>query len=158
MSARAFAVAAAVLALAAVPAAARQASAGSLVVKDTHMRASLGNNPNTGAYLTVTNSGTGKDRLIGASCTCAARVELHEMSDVGGVMKMKKVDGFEVPAGGQLVLAPRGKHLMVFGLKQPVKNGDMVQMTLRFEKAGAVTTSFHVMTDLAATGGGGHHH
>ncbi|MBC6983577.1 copper chaperone PCu(A)C [Caulobacter sp. 17J80-11] len=158
MSARVFAVAAAVLALAAVPAAARQASAGSLVVKDTHMRASLGNNPNTGAYLTVTNRGAAKDRLVGASCACAARVELHEMSDVGGVMKMKKVDGFEVPAGGQLVLAPRGKHLMVFGLKQPVKTGDMVQMTLRFEKAGAVTTAFHVMNDPGATGGGGHHH
>ena len=125
-------------------AATADARLGALTLTDTQVRASLGTNPNTGGYVTVTNSGTAKDRL-------------HEMSDVGGVMKMNKVDGFLVPAGGQLKLAPRGKHLMFLGLKAPVKAGQDVPVTLTFEKAGKVTTAFRVSANPGADPHAGHH-
>lgn len=139
-------------------AAVADARLGALTISNPQVRASLGANPNTGGYVTVTNSGAVKDRLIGASCACAARVELHEMADVGGMMKMNKVDGFVIPAGGAITLAPRGRHLMFLGLKAPAKAGQELPVTLVFEKAGKVTTNFRVTaTPGAADAHGGHH-
>lgn len=128
------------------------AAAPALTLSGAEVRASLGDNPNTGGYLTVTNASDSADRLVAAACACADRVELHTMSTEGGVMRMSQVDGFDVPADGVLTLAPGGNHLMFLGLREPLTAGEQVNVTLTFERSGEVEADFAVVT----TPGGGH--
>src|SRR4051812_19648622 len=97
-----------------------------------------------GGYLTVRNAGAAADRLVGASSPASARVEIHEMTMEKDVMRMRQVNGVEVPAKGAVELKPGGFHLMLIELKAPLKQGDKVPVTLRFEKAGEVKTELGV--------------
>ena len=97
-----------------------------------------------GGYATVRNAGAEPDKLIGASSPAADHVELHVMSMDNGVMRMRQVPSFEVPAHGELTLKPGGNHLMFLGLKQPFKAGEKVPVKLRFEKAGEVEVQLEV--------------
>ena len=96
------------------------------------------------AYLEIRNSGRQPDRVIGAATPAAERVELHVMTTVGGVMKMREMPDFEVPARQRLVLQPGGSHLMIVGLKQPLAKGDRIPLTLRFERAGELAIELEV--------------
>lgn len=136
-------------ALAATAAAAPTAQVGDLTLRSMEVRASLGRNPNSGGYLVIDNAGAA-DALVGASCACARAVELHVMSHEGGVMRMGEVEALAIPAGGRLALKPGGAHLMILGLKQPLKAGSDVRMTLRFRRAGEVTARFRVTATPAA--------
>jgi copper(I)-binding protein len=109
------------------------------------MRAALGANPNTSAYVTVSNEGTVPDRLLSASCTCADRVTLHTMTMSGGMMRMHEItDGFVIAPGQVLSFAPGGDHIMLEGLKDPPRDGDHREVILTFEKAGPITVSMPV--------------
>ena len=96
-----------------------------------------------GGYLRIRNQGVA-DRLVGASSPAAARVELHVHVNNKGVMEMREVKGYDVPAKGSFELKPGGAHLMFIDLKQPLKEGDRVPVKLRFEKAGEVDAEFQV--------------
>ena len=130
--------------LLAAPASAHEVKKGDITVEHPLVRASLGKAPNTAAYAVLKNAGPSPDRLLGAFCACAKRVELHGHVMRGQVAEMRPVAAVPVPAGGQAALAPRGHHLMIFGLKRPLEAGTMVNLTLRFERAGAVTVPFFV--------------
>lgn len=122
-------------------------TSGTLRLTDYALRAALGNNPNTAAYVTVTNGGDQPDRLIAASCDCAAKTELHTMSNEGGVMTMAEArDGFAIAPGDTLTLKPGGNHIMLLGLKTRPREGDKVAIVLTFEKAGTVTLNAPVST------------
>jgi copper(I)-binding protein len=56
----------------------------------------------------------------------------------GNVMKMRSLDGIDLKPGQSLVLKPMADHIMLFGLKEPLKEGDLVKLTLTFEKAGPI--------------------
>ena len=91
-------------------------------------------------FLEAVNAGKSSDRLVGASCTCAARVEIHQMSMAGGVMRMRPVPGgLVIEPSGVLRLEPRGTHLMLLGLKAPLRPGERVPLTLEFARAGRMT-------------------
>ena len=87
-------------------------------------------------YLTLVNKGDAPDALVAASSDEANTVELHETQMKGNVMRMVPVPRIEVPARGRTELKPRGLHLMLIGLKRDLKPGDVIKMTLRFEKSG----------------------
>jgi hypothetical protein len=75
--------------------------------------------------------------LVSASSPVAGVVEIHEMKMDGGVMKMSAVKSLAVPAGKGVELKPGGYHVMLMDLKQPLKEGETVPVTLNFEdKAG----------------------
>jgi periplasmic copper chaperone A len=95
-------------------------------------------------YMVLQNKGAAADRLVAASSPAAARVELHVHLHEGGVMKMREVPGYDVPAGGVFELKPGGAHLMFMDIKRPFKEGEKVPVKLRFEKAGEVSAEFHV--------------
>ena len=121
--------------LAAAPAIARAADSGLTVQQPWARPAAQGQ---MGAiYLTVTDTGA-PDRLIGVKTPVADEAELHETIKDGNVMKMRPVAAVPVAPGQPLVLAPGGYHVMLMGLKRPLKEGDKVPVTLVFEKAGAV--------------------
>jgi copper(I)-binding protein len=129
---------------------AHEVKAGDLTLQHPHLRASMGQSPTTAGYLTIVNSGTVADRLVSVSCACASGVMVHSTQITGGMASMKALSGVDVPAGGTVVLAPGGMHLMVMGLKAPIKAGAMVDMTLTFAKAGKVKTPFMVMDNAPA--------
>jgi copper(I)-binding protein len=85
-------------------------------------------------FLTIENTTTGDDALIGASSPAADSVELHRsaMSD-DGVMSMTPVRAVPIPAGGTAVLKPGSYHLMLFGLAEPLLAGGSINVTLLFE-------------------------
>jgi copper(I)-binding protein len=132
-------------ALFAVPARAGEVNAGDLVITQAWSRATPGGAKIAGAYLTIENRGSTSDRLVGGSGNVAARVEVHEMAMKNGVMTMRALDkGLAIEPGKTVKLAPGGYHLMLFDLKNPLKQGDKVPLTLEFEKAGNVTLSLDV--------------
>lgn len=92
-----------------------------------------------GGYLTLTNHGQSADRLVGGSSPASGRVEVHKMEVVDGVMKMRELaDGLPIPPGETVKLEPGGFHLMLIDLKAPIREGEKVPVTLRFEHAGTV--------------------
>lgn len=90
------------------------------------------------AYMTIMNHGAITDRLTGAVSDVAGAVEIHQTTMQDDVMSMSPVEAIEVPANGQVELKPGGYHIMLIGLKQEIKVGDKVKLTLSFEKAGNV--------------------
>jgi len=98
-----------------------------------------------GAFMTIANTGTAADRLTGGSTPVAGRVEIHTMSMDGGVMRMRQLeDGLEVPSGDEVTLKPGSFHVMLMDLKQPLKAGETVPLTLTFAGAGTVETQLVV--------------
>ncbi|MGC2811077.1 MAG: copper chaperone PCu(A)C [Bradyrhizobium sp.] len=124
---------------------AQEVRAGDLVITRAWARATPGGAKIGGAYLTIENKGATADRLTGGSADIAGKVEVHEMATKNGVMTMRPLDsGLTIDPGKTVKLAPGGYHLMMFGLKSPLKQGDKVPVTLDFEKAGQVKLSFDV--------------
>lgn len=90
------------------------------------------------AYLEIKTDAKTADRLIGAKSAVAGKVEIHTHIHEGDVMKMRRIDGIDVKAGASHVLKPSGDHVMLMDLKQPLKEGDLLKITLIFEKAGEI--------------------
>jgi periplasmic copper chaperone A len=127
------------------PARAEEVKAGDLVISQAWSRATPGGAKVAGGYLTIENKGSTPDRLIGGSADDADKVQVHEMTMNNGVMTMRPVDqGLTIEAGKTVKLAPGGYHLMMSDLKNPLKRGDKVPVTLEFEKAGKVKLSLDV--------------
>ena len=95
-------------------------------------------------YMTVRNQSANADRLVGASSPAAARVETHVNIKDGDILRMRETKAPEISPKGKLELKPGGAHLMLIDLKQPLKEGDTVQVTLKFEKAGEIKADFRV--------------
>ena len=98
----------------------------------------------TAGYMTLRNTAASPDRLVGASSPVAARVETHIHIKDGEILRMREVKGYDLPAKGVLELKPGGAHLMLVDLKQPLKEGDVVDVTLKFDKAKEQTVKFQV--------------
>ncbi len=94
-------------------------------------------------YLTVQDTGA-PDTLTGASTPVANQAELHESIVDHGVAKMRAVASLDVGPGKPVTLAPNGYHIMLMGLKQPLKAGETFPVTLTFAHAGAVTATVAV--------------
>lgn len=128
---------------------------GDLTISDPWSRALPPNAPAGAAYFTVTNQGQAQDRLVGAASDVAGKAELHTHVKAGEMMRMQKVDAVDIPAGGEATFAPGGNHVMLIGLKRPLKDGEQFPLTLEFEKAGKVRVEVPVRAD--AQGGMQHH-
>lgn len=109
-------------------------------------------------YVVLANGGKA-DRLVAASTPAAGRVEIHESMIMGGkAMMHPRPRGIDLPAGKTVALKPESFHLMLIGLKKPLKVGETVPVTLKFEKSGAVTVPFAVRAAGPAPETGGHAH
>jgi copper(I)-binding protein len=92
----------------------------------------------------VRNTGAAADRLVAVSSPAAAKVELHLHINDKGVMKMREVQGYDVPAKGSFELKPGGAHLMFVDIRRPLKEGETLPVKLKFEKAGEISAEFRV--------------
>ena len=105
-----------------------------------------------GVYMDIRSATSA--RLVGAATSAAARAEIHNMTMENGVMKMSPVNGIELPAGQSVKLAPGGYHVMLLDLKQPLKAGDSVPVTLTIERADKSRTSLDVKAEVRAINAG----
>jgi copper(I)-binding protein len=118
---------------------------GALEISEPWTRATASTAPTAGGFLTITNKGTTPDRLVAVRSAAAAKVQVHEMKMDGNIMRMRALEhGLDIPAGGTVKLAPGGFHLMMMGLKRPLKKGTEVPVTLVFEKAGSIDIELDV--------------
>jgi len=145
----------ALAALAATPARAQP-----LTVHEPWARAALAGRTSA-AYMTIENTTDALDRLVSATSPAARVVELHTHIMDGGVMRMRPVTAIEVNPGEPAVLRPGGLHIMLIDLVRPLRQGETIALTLRFERAGEVTVTVPVLA-AGASGhgqhGGGHRH
>jgi copper(I)-binding protein len=132
-------------AFAASTALAHDYKAGAIVIDHPWARATPRGASVGAGYFSLTNTGSTADRLIAASAAAAGRVELHEMTMVDGVMRMRPVrDGIELKPGQKIEFKSNAFHLMLVDLKEPLQQGQRFKGTLTFEKAGAVEIEFAV--------------
>ena len=84
------------------------------------------------AFGVLANSSKHAIRVTAATSAASASLELHETvpSPDGGMVMRPKRDGFVVPADGELVLQPGSNHLMLMGVKERIRPGDEVEITL----------------------------
>jgi len=88
----------------------------------------------TSAFAVVENSSDRDIRIVSASSDAASTVELHEVVESGGTTSMREIDGgIVVPARGSVTLDPGGEHFMLMGVKKPIRSGDTVTITARFD-------------------------
>jgi len=112
---------------------------GDLVIDHPYALPSLEGSANGVMHIrTLKNTGSQPDRLLGASTPVASSVEIHHMEqDANNVMRMRAVPELALPAGGEVSLKHGGAwHVMLLGLKQPLKAGERFSLTLKFAKAG----------------------
>lgn len=110
---------------------------------------------NGAAYIaTLTNTGQQADRLLRVGTPIAQRAELHSMTvDAGGVMRMRELAEMPLAAGASVKMRPgEGLHLMLIGLKQPLKAGDSFPLTLEFERGGKTEVKVIVQVPKAGAG------
>lgn len=107
----------------------------------------------------IENRGDQADRLVGASSPVAGRVEVHEMSTVDNVMRMREIGSIEIPAGSKVPMArgtPPGYHLMLMEMTRPVSVGDRFPLTVEFERAGKLDVEV-VVEEIKVDAGMQHH-
>ncbi len=120
-------------------------------VEDAWVRGTVAQQEATGAFMRLTAD---KDaRLVSASSPVAGVVEIHEMAMEKDVMRMRAIPGLELPAGKTVELKPGGYHVMLMDLKQTIKAGDTVPLTLVFEDASKNRTTQQGQAPVQALGG-----
>jgi hypothetical protein len=152
----------AALLVASVAAGCTSGGGSSITVTDPWARASSAVAAAGAAYMTIENTGSAADALVGASSPVAATVEVHETVTMegaapsdgmgasspapsgGGMMGMQPVARLEIPAGGTVDLKPGSYHIMLIDLNQELKPGAKIEITLTFEKAGKITVTAEV--------------
>src|SRR5665647_733777 len=143
----------------AVPALADDVTIGSLKISAPWTRATPKGAAVGGGYMTITNTGSTPDRLIGGATEIASRFEVHEMSMDNGVMKMRELaQGLEIKPGEKVEFKPGSYHVMFMGLKRQLTQGQHFKATLQFEKAGKVEVDFAIegLGAQSPGAGGGH--
>ncbi len=128
-----------------------------VLVQDAYAITTVPGAPTGAAYMVIRNAAATPDRLLGASSPAAEQVQLHTHLEEDGILRMRPVEGgLELPAGGELLLARGGAHLMFTGISDPFVDGVTVPVTLVFERGGEVRVV--VPVDLARlTGDAGAH-
>jgi copper(I)-binding protein len=107
------------------------ALAADVEVKGPWVRGTVSGQQATGAFMEITSKSGAV--LVGAASPAAGITEIHEMKMDGGVMSMRAIPRLELPAGKPVQLGPGGYHVMLINLKQPLKKGDSVPLTLQVE-------------------------
>jgi hypothetical protein len=126
---------------------------GDIEIKNAWARATPGGAQTAAIYVTI--EAAGGDRLTGASTPAAQKAEIHLMTMDNGIMKMRQVDGIDLPAGTPVTLRPGGYHIMLTGLAKPLEERQSFPLTLDFTKAGArdVTVSIEKVGAMGPGGG-----
>ncbi|MGB4065441.1 MAG: copper chaperone PCu(A)C [Azonexus sp.] len=125
-------------------------AADNVSVQDPYVRLAPPNAPATGAFMVIKNNGDKDVKVIKADNPISKVTELHTHINDGGVMKMRPVPSIEVKAKGEAVLKPGGLHVMMIDIKAPMKEGDVVPITLSFDDGSTKQVDAKVVRPMAA--------
>jgi periplasmic copper chaperone A len=125
-------------------------------VKDVWVRGTVAQQKASGAFLHITSPQGGK--LLSVSSPVAGVAEIHEMAMDGTTMRMRALPSLELPAGKTVELKPGGFHLMLMDLKQQLKAGDSVPLTLVIEGKDGKRETLELKAPVRALGGTDHKH
>jgi len=126
------------------------AASAQTTVKDAWVRSTVAPQKATGAFMQITSAQGGK--LVSAQSPLAGVTEVHEMAMDGNVMKMRAVPALELPAGKAVDLKPGGYHVMLMDLKQPLKEGESVPLTLVVEGKDGKRETLELKVPVKAAG------
>lgn len=121
-----------------------------VTVKNAWVRATVPQQKVTGVFLEIESAQDA--RLVSASSSAAPIVEVHETSLHDGVMRMRPVEAVALPAGKTVALEPGGHHIMLMNLKQPIRAGDAVAITLVIETPAGQRQSLQVTAEARLPG------
>jgi len=125
-------------------------AADNVTVQDPYVRLAPPNAPATGAFMVIKNNGDTDIKVLKADNPASRVTELHTHINDGGVMKMRPVPAIEIKAKGEAVLKPGSLHVMLIDLKAPMKEGDVVPITLSFDDGSSKQVDAKVVRPMAA--------
>jgi periplasmic copper chaperone A len=96
------------------------------------------------AYIEIRNTGPDPDRVLAVTTPVAEKAEVHKTEREGDILRMREIFVLEVPGNDKALLQPGGLHIMLTGLKEPLRAGSEFPLTLRFEKAGPIEIEVHI--------------
>ncbi len=120
-------------------------------VDDAWVRGTVATQKASGAFMKLTASAPA--RLVGVQASVAGVTEIHEMAMDKDIMVMREVSGIDLVAGRTVELKPGGFHVMLMDLKQPLKAGETVALTLTFEDAANKRFTQQVQASVRPLGG-----
>jgi copper(I)-binding protein len=126
-------------------AASTEACTGDICVSGAWARATPPGAETGAVYFSLINKGRAADSLVSASSSATANAMVHRSVMTGNVVRMEMTGPVELAPGARVTFAPIGYHLMLGGLKQPLKEGSTISVTLDFAKAGKVTLPIPVL-------------
>ena len=117
---------------------------GDISIDNAWARATPPGAANAAIYFKLSNTGQADEQLLGASSESAHHAGLHTHVHKDGMMQMTPVDMIEIPAGGEAVLEPHGDHVMLMGIRKPLKEGESVVLDLVFRQSGKMRLNIPV--------------
>ena len=120
--------------------------AGGIEAQTAWARASIGIKRPGVVFVTIVNRGDKGDVLTGVETPVAGKARVHRSVVSNGVASMTMAGPVQIPANGQVQLAPGGLHIMLMKLNQPLVKGESFSLTLVFEKAGPVEVVVPVLS------------
>lgn len=119
-------------------------------VQEPYVRLAPPNAPATGAFMVIKNNGDKDIKVLKADNPVSRVTELHNHINDGGVMRMRPVQAIEIKAKGEAVLKPGSLHVMLIDLKAPMKEGDVVPITLGFDDGSSKQIDAKVVRPMPA--------
>jgi copper(I)-binding protein len=117
---------------------------GSITIKDPWSRATPKGASTAVGYMTIKNTGTTTDRLVGGSVDTASGFQLHSMVIENGVAKMRELSAIEIKPGQSIEFKPDSSHVMFVGLNKALSKGEHITGSLIFEHAGKVQVEYEI--------------
>jgi periplasmic copper chaperone A len=139
--------------IACVQVAGAEAASAPVTVLDAWVRGTVEGQTSTAAYMTLRAQNGA--RLVSVTSPAAGRCSVHEMTISGNLMKMRTLDTVTIPAGGSLALAEGHDHLMLEDLAHPLKEGDLVPLTLTFVDSSGKRSAVEVQAPVVPLGKAG---
>lgn len=116
-------------------------------VEDPWVRVTFGQSRATAGYMALVDQSGKGNVLVRLEMGDGARAEVHETVTDGDIVKMRAVSSLPVPAGGRAELTPAGGHIMIMGLKGPLKAGETLPIKLKFADGSEMMAYFAVRTN-----------
>ncbi|WP_299692977.1 copper chaperone PCu(A)C [uncultured Vibrio sp.] len=103
-----------------------------IMVHDAYARATPPSAVNSAVFTTLMNHSNKDRNIVSATAPVAGKVELHDVIVDGDVMKMRQIQQITIPANGEVVLKPGSLHIMLLDLKNGLKDGEQIEVTLTY--------------------------
>ena len=129
-----------------------------IMLSEGHVRAMPASVPNTAAYLTLMNHSDEAVTLVSVTTPVAKEAQLHTLVEENGMVKMRQVEGFDIPSHGTLRLQPSGDHIMLLSLIAPLTMGDKVPLILTFKDGKTLEIELEVEKKSTNEPQENHHH